>query len=108
MIWASTVTACVVSKRRRVRRARPAVGCYPRSGAFVYAAPSIALDPARPHRIIDIRYSFLPHRVDALWSIEVSPEAAPDAHARYRTHRADARANLGRLWRMVRGADAEP
>ncbi|MDX2222968.1 MAG: metal-dependent hydrolase [Rhodospirillaceae bacterium] len=64
----------------------------------------IALDPARPHRIIDIRYSFLPNEIDALWSIEVSPDAPADAHARYRTHRNDARANLGRLWRMVAGA----
>lgn len=63
----------------------------------------IALDPAHPTRIIDIRYSFMPNAVDALWSIEVGPDAAPDAHARYRTHRNEARANLARLWRMAVG-----
>lgn len=63
----------------------------------------VALDPEQPNRIIDIRYSFVPNDVSALWSIELAPDAPPDAHVRYRTHREHARESLGMLWRMVSG-----
>jgi len=62
-----------------------------------------ALDPERPNRIIDVRYSFLPNTVSALWSIELSPDAPPGAHVRYRTHRDHASDSLSALWRMVSG-----
>jgi inner membrane protein len=63
----------------------------------------IAKDPAHENRIIDIRYSFVPNDINALWSIELSPDAAADAHARYLTHRDNARASAGVLWRMIVG-----
>ena len=63
----------------------------------------IAQDPERPNRIIDVRYSFVPNSVSALWSIELTPDAPPTAHARYLTHREQARESLGALWRMVFG-----
>ncbi len=63
----------------------------------------VAEDPERPNRIIDVRYSFVPNTVSALWSIELAPDAPPSAHARYRTHREHARESLGNLWRMVSG-----
>ena len=63
----------------------------------------VALDPERPERIIDVRYSFIPNEARALWSIELSPTAPPTAHARYRTHRERARESLGALWRMISG-----
>lgn len=63
----------------------------------------IAQDRTHPNRIIDIRYSFVPNDIDALWSIEISPEATSEAHARYVTHRNDARRNLAHLWRMIVG-----
>ena len=61
----------------------------------------VAQDPKRPERIIDVRYSFLPNDIDALWSIEVSPDASAAAHARFLTHRDDAAAKLDNLWRML-------
>ncbi len=61
----------------------------------------VAEDPHRPDRIIDVRYSFVPNDVSALWSIELSPDAPPTAHVRYRTHREHARESLGTLWRML-------
>ncbi len=61
----------------------------------------ISQSPDRPNRIIDIRYAFVPNDTDALWSIEVSPSAAADAHATYLTHRENARENLGKLWQMM-------
>lgn len=60
-----------------------------------------ALDPANPHRIIDVRYSFIPNEVSALFSIELASEADPSDHVRYQTHREQAREQLGRLWRML-------
>ena len=63
----------------------------------------VAQDPQHPNRIIDVRYSFVPNDVNALWSIELLPDAPPTAHVRYRTHRDNARAHLGTLWRMVTG-----
>lgn len=63
----------------------------------------VAKDPEHPNRIIDVRYSFLPNTVTALWSIELAPGAQPAAHVRYRTHREHARESLGELWRMVSG-----
>ena len=61
----------------------------------------IAIDPENPRRIVDIRYSFIPNDVRPLWSIEVSPDASPKAHALYFTQRAQAREGLGRLMRMI-------
>ena len=61
----------------------------------------VAKDPAHPNRVIDVRYSFLPNNVSALWSIELAPDAPPTAHVRYRTHREQARESLGKLWRMA-------
>ena len=63
----------------------------------------VAADPERPNRIIDVRYSFVPNTASALWSIELAPEAPPNAHARYLTHRERARESLGILWRMLAG-----
>jgi len=63
----------------------------------------VALDPGRPDRIIDVRYSFLPNTISALWSIELTRGAPPTVHVRYRTHREHARESFGALWRMVSG-----
>ena len=42
--------------------------------------------PARPEMIGDARYSMLPTSLEPLWGIVLDP-AAPDAHARFETHR---------------------
>lgn len=61
----------------------------------------IALDPNHPDRIVDVRYSFVPNTVNALWSVQVSPSAPPDAHVVYRTDRDNPRQGLATLWRMI-------
>lgn len=61
----------------------------------------VAQDPVHPNRIIDVRYSFVPNRLNALWSIELAPDTPPTVHARYRTHREQARESLSVLWRMM-------
>lgn len=60
-----------------------------------------AIDPADPDRIIDVRYSFVPNEVSALFSIELATDAGPTEHVRYRTHREEAREQFGRLWRLI-------
>ncbi len=72
-----------------------------RFGAF--SDGFVARDPGHADRIIDVRYSFLPTSVDGLWSIELSPDAGPETHVRYRTHREQARESLGDLWQMIVG-----
>lgn len=64
----------------------------------------VALDPDRPDRVIDIRYSLLPNEINALWSIELDPQASPREHADYSTHRGDSREALPRLWRLITGS----
>ena len=63
----------------------------------------IAQNPERLNQIIDIRYSFVPNEVNALWSIEVSPDAPIDAHAVYQTHRNNPREGMLKLWQMISG-----
>lgn len=63
----------------------------------------LAMDPEQPHRIIDVRYSFVPNEVRPLWAVDVSPDAAPDAHAVYMTDHSNAREDMATLWRMAIG-----
>ena len=62
----------------------------------------VALDPNRPNRVIDIRYSLLPHEIDALWSIDLNP-AQPGQHVQFQSHRSNGREKLSQLWQMLKG-----
>lgn len=66
----------------------------------------VALDPERPQRIMDVRYSMLPNRIDPLWSIQLDPRAGPDAHVAWLTHRDGGREQIAELWAMLRGTGA--
>jgi len=63
----------------------------------------IARDPVHPNRVIDIRYSLLPNEVAPLWSLELHPQALPDAHASYLVHRQGRADTSARLWHMLSG-----
>ncbi|MEP1595771.1 MAG: metal-dependent hydrolase, partial [Halieaceae bacterium] len=63
----------------------------------------IARDPDNANRVIDIRYSMVPNRVDALWSIELVPGVPSDRHARYITHRDPRQESASTLWAMMNG-----
>lgn len=52
-------------------------------------------------RVIDVRYSFIPTEIAALWSIRLAPDARPDVYAVYETNRAKARQDLPALLRMI-------
>ena len=47
----------------------------------------LGLDPDDPGRVIDVRYSMVPDRIEALWGIELSADAPDGAHARFFTER---------------------
>jgi len=59
------------------------------------------VDPTNSKRIIDVRYSFVPNEISALFSIELAQDAGPEKHVRYKTHRNKAREQFRRLWRMM-------
>lgn len=61
----------------------------------------VARDPRRADRVVDIRYSLVPNDLAALWSIELSPDAGPAAHARFRTHRDGVSGAISTLWQMM-------
>ena len=66
----------------------------------------VALDSARAERVIDVRYSLLPDRIEALWGIELDPAAAPAAHAAFFTSRDASRERRQRLLAMLFGSHA--
>lgn len=61
----------------------------------------LAVDPADPNRIGDIRYSLLPQNVEPLWGIELSPRAGPKTHVDYYTDRDGSREALPVLFKMI-------
>ena len=63
----------------------------------------VAMDPLHPNRIIDVRYSMIPNQVNALWSIELKPDAADSDHVAYRTDRDANSARVELLWAMISG-----
>ena len=61
----------------------------------------IAKDPKNPNRIIDIRYSMIPNKVDALWGIELSKNATQNAHVKYTHNHASRGSALQILKNMI-------
>jgi inner membrane protein len=68
-----------------------------------FAGGFVALDPERPNRIVDLRYSLVPNSANAFWGIDLDPQAAPDDHVAYVTMRnrtsAEGRELLNMLFR---------
>ena len=63
-----------------------------------------ARNPEDPNDVIDVRYSFLPNEIGALWSIALTPGDESERHVQFHTNRRSARADLAVLWRLVTGA----
>ncbi len=63
----------------------------------------LAQDPRQPTRIIDIRYSMLPHQATGLWGIRLSPEADSNDHAQYEVFRRADNQTRQQFWRMITG-----
>ena len=47
----------------------------------------LALDPHHDHSIVDVRYSMVPNEIRGLWSIQLAPGAAADAHVDFLSFR---------------------
>ena len=60
-----------------------------------------ARNPEEPNAVIDVRYSFLPNEIGALWSISLKPDKPPSRHVHFQTNRSRARAHLARLWQLI-------
>ena len=65
----------------------------------------VAIDPRRPNRIIDMRYSMVPNTIDPLWGIDLDPRAPPDRHVRYVEDRASHSNPRRMYWRLLTGED---
>lgn len=65
-----------------------------------FSADWLARDPAHRNRVVDVRYSMLPNRIDALWGIELKPEQ-PQQHADFVTDRAASPAMRAALLQML-------
>jgi inner membrane protein len=66
-----------------------------------FADGYLALDPERPNRIVDLRYSLVPNRPTGFWGIELTPDAPRGAHAAYVTMRFRPAAEGAALLRML-------
>ena len=65
----------------------------------------LAIDPNNPQRIIDIRYSLIPNRLDGMWGIVLNPQAASKDYVTWTTSRTgnnDMRQNISSLWSMIK------
>lgn len=69
----------------------------------VFSAGYLAADPGTPGRVLDVRYSMVPNRIDALWGITLAPGAARDQPAKFWTNRAATRAHRSALLALIRG-----
>lgn len=65
----------------------------------------LAIDPADPLRLIDVRYSVLPMTLPSIFAIRLRPGAAADAHVAWDARRDASTALLRDLWALQRGDD---
>ena len=68
-----------------------------------FSANNLAIDPNDPNRIIDIRYSMLPNRMDGLWGIILDPAADKTSYVKWshNPNKQDKRKNITKLWSML-------
>lgn len=63
----------------------------------------LARHPGDPLRVIDLRYSLLPHQIRPLWGIALDPRAGPDEHVVYWVDRSSGEEDRRQLWQMLLG-----
>ncbi len=61
----------------------------------------LAVDQKNPGRVVDIRYSLLPHEIDALWGIDLSAHKADSDHVEFTSSRSGGREALPALLAMI-------
>ncbi len=65
------------------------------------AADLVALDSAKPNRIVDLRYSMVPNEIGGFWAIVVDPTAGPTEHVALVATREDTPAEALELLRLL-------
>ncbi len=73
-----------------------------------FSAGMIALHPRDAQRVIDVRYSLVPNRIEPLWGIALDPSADPAKHARFFTRRTPADEERRAMAAMLRGSPSQP
>ncbi len=63
----------------------------------------LAVDPADPHYVVDVRYSSLPNRIDALWGLKVDRQAGVGDHAVWHVARERRSQGLSVLLEQIAG-----
>ena len=66
----------------------------------------LSVDPQDSNRIIDVRYSMIPNRLDGMWGIVLSPTADINEHVEWTSSRRggrQARSSAKQLWAMIKG-----
>ena len=71
-----------------------------------YSEGFVALDPRDPRRIVDVRYSMVPNRIEGLWGIRLNPAAPADAHAEFTTTRDLSPEDRAAIVRMLVGSSS--
>ena len=61
----------------------------------------LAIDPTKPDRVIDVRYSVVPNEIGALWAIDLDSKKPDDAHIDWITLRSTNTAQTQKWWRML-------
>jgi len=72
-----------------------------------YSDSWLALDPADPNYVVDVRYASLPHRIDALWGLKLDPDADRDAHSVWHVVRSRRSEDLDQLLGLLAGRSCE-
>ena len=63
----------------------------------------VAVHKSDPSRIVDMRYSMLPNKIDGLWMIELDQEATADQHVGYAHEHGDPQQSISEFWLMLKG-----
>lgn len=66
----------------------------------------LGVDPHNPLRIIDLRYSLIPNRIDGMWGIVLQKNAQSEDHVKWTTLRPkthNMKKNITMLWSMIIG-----
>lgn len=69
-----------------------------------FSSGYVALDPKAPNRVIDVRYSLVPDRIEALWGIELDRNRSPEAHAVFFHETSPSPEDRATLRQMLNGA----
>jgi len=73
-----------------------------------YSDDWLAMDREDPLYVVDVRYSALPNRIDALWGIKLNALASADTHAIYHVVSSRRSEMLGQLVGLLQGSGCRP